>query len=125
MIENGLHVGRLAVGCEPHHLVLAGIDLEAGVVGERGIEQPERVREMDFLRHLELVAASNRGRGRGPFADAVHRQHGGFLERRRKKSGSGVALMVLAKQEPVFPIEVGRECLELVAQELLLEQLLL
>ncbi len=41
------------------------------------------MREMDLLEDLELVAVADRGRGRGPFADAVHGQH------RRLSNGEG------------------------------------
>ncbi len=55
MIEDRLRIFRLAIGREPHHLVLAGIDLEAGVVGEGRIEQPDRVREVDLAPEIERV----------------------------------------------------------------------
>ena len=58
-------VFRLAIGREPHQLVLAGIDLEAGVIGEGGIEQPERVREMQLLGSVSSLP-------RPTAADAVH-----------------------------------------------------
>ena len=45
VIEDPLRVLRLAVGREAHHLVLAGVHLESGVVGERRVEQAERMRE--------------------------------------------------------------------------------
>ena len=50
LLEDEVGVARLAVGREAHQLVLAGVDLEAGEVGERGVEQPERVREVQLLR---------------------------------------------------------------------------
>ena len=46
MIPDRLNVARLAVRREAHHLVLARVNLEAGVVGERRIEHPERVRKL-------------------------------------------------------------------------------
>ena len=57
VVEDELGVFRLAVGRESHHLVFARIDLEAGVVGERRIEQPERMREVQLLAHLQMIAA--------------------------------------------------------------------
>ena len=56
IVENELCVFRLAIGREPHHLVFAGVDLEAGVIGERRIEQPERMGKVDLLEDLEPVA---------------------------------------------------------------------
>ena len=98
IVANLLHVARLAIGREPHQLVFAGIDLEAGVVGECGIEQAEAVREMDFLVNGEVVAFADRHGGGRPFADAVEREHRGAIERRRVERRSGVAQMMLAEQ---------------------------
>ena len=91
MVENFLRVFRLAIGREPHDLVLAGIDLEAGVIGEGRIEQAERMREMDLLGDGEIAAAPDAGRTRGPFADAVHGEHRRLIERRRIEGGSRMA----------------------------------
>ena len=77
---------RLAVGREAHHLVLARIDLEAGVVGEGRVEQAERVREVDLLQHLELVALAEAERRGRPLADAVHAEDRGLLEGRRERT---------------------------------------
>ena len=49
MVQDALREFRLAVGREPHHLVLAGVDLEAGVIGEGRVEQAERMRKVDLL----------------------------------------------------------------------------
>ena len=45
LIADRVDILRLAVRGEPHQLVLARVDLEAGEVGERRIEQAERMRE--------------------------------------------------------------------------------
>ena len=116
---------RLAVGRQAHHLVFAGIDLEARVIGEGRIEQPERVREVDLAQHLELVALAPAQRRGGPFADAVHAQDGGLLVGRGEEGRGGVALVVFAEQQPLLPVEVRLPLLHLVAQQRLLEQLLL
>ena len=50
-----LHVLRLAVGRQAHDLVLAGVDLEPGVVGEGGVEQPERVRKGNLPERRQLA----------------------------------------------------------------------
>ena len=100
IVENELCVFRLAIGRQPHHLVFAGIDLEAGVVGGGRIQQAERMREMNFLKDLQLAAVADRGRGRRPFADAVHGQHRRALERRGVERRGGMAEMMLAEQEP-------------------------
>ena len=81
MVENAAGIFRLPIRREAHELVLAGIDLEAGVVGEGGIEQPERVRKMDLRKHLEVMPAAERRRSGRPLAHAIHGQHQGLLER--------------------------------------------
>ena len=92
MIEDAGGIFRLAVGGEAHELVLAGIHLEAGVVGERRIEQPERMREVQLLDDRQLVAVPDRRGGGAPFADPVHGQHrarpGTARRRRRSPRGS-------------------------------------
>ena len=45
-----VQVTGLAIRRQSHHLVLAGVDLESGVVGERGVEEAERVREVEARR---------------------------------------------------------------------------
>ena len=80
----GLHVDQviedlfgelwLAIGRQAHQLVLARIHLEAGVISERRIEQPERMRKVDFLQDFEPIAAAVSHRSCGPFADAIHGQ---------------------------------------------------
>ncbi len=60
IVVDELGVFRRSVGREPHHLVLAGIDLESGVISERGIEQAETVGKVDFLLDLQLVAVADR-----------------------------------------------------------------
>ena len=106
LLLDDVEILRLAVGREPHHLVFARVDLEAGVVGEGGIEQTERVREVDLADHLQAVAVSQRQRRRGPFADTVHRQHGRALERRREEGAGGMAQVVLGEQQLALPIDV-------------------
>ena len=111
MIENELCVFRLAVGREPHHLVFAGVDLEAGVIGRGRIQQAERMRKMDLLEDLEPVAVADRRRRRRPFADAVHGQHGGVLERRGIEGRRRVAQMMLAEQQ-LADVEILGEFLQ-------------
>ena len=76
MIEDQAGIFRLAIGREAHHLVLARIDLEAGVVGESRIEQAERMRKVDLACQLERVAAAD------------SRPTSSSIPRRRPASGS-------------------------------------
>ena len=103
VVANDLLVFRRAVGRKPHQLVLAGIDLEAGIVGEGGVEQAEAVREMDLLVDLEVFSIADGGRRGGPFADAVEGEDGGLVERRRIERGGGVAQMMLAEGQALRP----------------------
>ncbi len=49
MVENKLDIFWLPVRSQAHHFILARIDLEAEIIGEGRIEEPERVREMNLL----------------------------------------------------------------------------
>ncbi len=62
----GLDVLRLAVRREAHHLVFAGVDLEAGEVGERGIQQAERVRKAQLAQRSRARCRGRRRSTRSP-----------------------------------------------------------
>ena len=79
-IQNRIDVTRLAIRREAHHFVFAGVDLEAGVIGEGGIEQSERMGKVDLpLRGQPVVFAQPDRSGR-PLADSVQTEHRGALE---------------------------------------------
>ena len=59
VVANDVLVFRRPIGREPHQLVFARIDLEAGVVGEGGVEQTQAVREMDLLVDREVLAIAD------------------------------------------------------------------
>ena len=59
LLQDQLGVTRLTIGRKPHHLVFAGVDLEADVIGEGGIEQAERMRPMDLTLQFERVALAD------------------------------------------------------------------
>src|SRR5882757_4021169 len=82
------------------------------------------MRKMDLLEDLEGVAVAHRRRGRGPFADAVHGQHGSALEWRGIESRRRMAQMMLAEQQPAG-VEIFGKFPYLVAQQAFLKQLLL
>ena len=72
LLEDALDVARLAVRREAHQLVLAAVDLEAGEVGERRVEQPERVREAQLAAAARCVLPRPTPIARRrPLADAV------------------------------------------------------
>ncbi len=103
VIENLVDILGLAIGRQAHQFVFARIHLEAGVVGKRRIQQAERMREVDFLEDFQRVAAPDGQRGGGPFADAVHGQHGGLLEGRGEEGAGGMAQVVLGEAQPAVP----------------------
>ena len=114
----------LAIGGKPHHLVLARIDLEARVVGERRIQQPKRMRKMDLLVDRQIVTLADRKRRGRPFANAVHRQHRRLFKGRGEECGSGVAQVMLGKQQPLFPVDFLAEMiLQRVTDDGFLEEL--
>src|SRR4029077_16791660 len=82
MIENRLNVFRLAIGREPHDLVLAGVHLEPGVIGEGGIEQTERMRKVEFLADLEIIAVADGERRGAPLPYSVEGENRRLFERR-------------------------------------------
>jgi hypothetical protein len=82
-----------------HELVLALVDLEPAVGGERGVEEAERVGEADLLQDLDLVPAPDADRRRRPFARAVDGQDRRVLEGRRVEARGRVADVVLGEEE--------------------------
>ncbi len=113
---------RLAVRRKPHQLVLPGIDPEPEIVGEGGVQEPEAVREMNFLEHVDRVAVPHAHHGGAPFADAVDGEHQSVVERGGVERAGGMRVMVLGEQQPLA-IECGIDRLQRFDQHLLLEQL--
>ena len=97
-IEDQIGVARLAIGRQPHQLVLAGIDLEPAVIGDGAVEQAERMRVMDLpqRRHGAVVAGGDCRRR--PFADPVCDNDRRLAERRGVERGSGVRQVVIDKK---------------------------
>ncbi len=86
---------RRAVRREAHHLALVAVLREAEPLGDRGVEDPERVREQDALEHAERGSAALREHRRGEVAEAVDGQDRGVLERRDEERARDVRLVVL------------------------------
>ena len=84
IVVDQIGIFRLAIRREAHDLVFAGIDLEAGIIGKRGIEQAERVREMNFLQHGQIVALDRRQATWSPI-----RQRHRWSEQPRPRNGDG------------------------------------
>src|SRR5205085_10633014 len=89
---------RPAIRRQAHELVFAVVHLEAAIVGERGVEQSQRVRKIDAVRELDLVSFADAERRRAPFADAVEREDGGLVERAWKEGAGRMTLMMLGEE---------------------------
>jgi hypothetical protein len=100
--HNFIIVDRLAVRSQPHQLVLARINAETDKIGERRIEQPQRMRKSQLLQHLDAVFFTDADARRRPFPHAVHRQNGRFLKGRGQKSGGRVRLVMAAEKIASF-----------------------
>jgi hypothetical protein len=125
LVEDHILEPRVAVRCKAHDLVFARVDLEARVIGESRVKQPERMREMQLLFDLEPVAASDGDRRRRPFADAVDGEHESFLERRGKESARGMTVVMLGEQQPLAHVVAGACLPELLDEQVLQKQFLL
>ena len=80
--QNRLHVLGLAVRREPHHLVLARVDLEAGVVRERRVEHARaNAGYRSSAISLMSLPRPDAVRRRRPLAHAVDGQNRGFCRR--------------------------------------------
>jgi hypothetical protein len=101
-----IDVLRLPVRGQPHHLVLARIDLESGVVRERRVQQPQRIRPAQLVHQRQVRALPDADGGGGPLAHAIHRENGRFREWRGVEGAGRVRLMVFGIEH--FPIESQR-----------------
>ena len=99
MLRDQVPVDRAAVRRQSHQLVLAAVHLEAAVVGECGVQQPERMRKLQLACQRDLVAPPDAQRRRAPLADAVEGQDRGLVERARKERARGVALVMVGEDE--------------------------
>src|SRR5205809_715890 len=72
---------RLAVWREPHHLVLVAVLQETEVLGHRGVEDANRVREADLAQRLDRRALPHTPHCTHEVAESVDRQAGRRLER--------------------------------------------
>ena len=84
LVHDEVGVPWLAVGREPHDLVLAGVDLEARVVGEGRVEQTEAVRPMDLLHGLRACC-----RGRSATDVVAHSPTPSMVRTTASSNGDG------------------------------------
>ena len=118
-------VPGLPVRREPHDLVLAGIHPEPEVVGERRVEEAERVREVDLPLDREFRSPADTHRSGGPLPHPVHGQDHRLRERRGVEGARRVRLVVFGEQESFVPVHRGRRGGESPPQQVFLEQFLL
>ncbi len=90
-----LEVFRLAVGSEAHDFVFVAVMREADELGDGGIKNPERVREVDPLIDLDPAATAPPQRGAGKIAKAIDREAGGFLETGEEDGGGEMRQVML------------------------------
>ncbi len=74
---------------------------EAEVTREVLVQQPQRMRQVDLCDPVIVAAVEVSETGRRAFAAAVHRHHGGRLERRREE-GAGLVREVMLDEAPAF-----------------------
>jgi hypothetical protein len=100
-VEDEVDVARLAVGGQPHQLVLAGIDLEPAMVGEGAVQETERMRVVDLPQRRDAAVVAGGERRRGPFADTVGDDDGRLAKRRGVKRRGGVRQVVIDEEHIV------------------------
>ena len=106
--DDGAHGGEqagLAVRSQPHDLVLVGIHPEAEIRGDRRVEEPERIGELDLLEEREVGVLPPTIRGGRPLADAVHGQDRGLGESGEVKGARRVGGVMLEGVDPPLEAE--------------------
>jgi len=115
----------IAVRGQPHELVLPGIDPEAQIVGEGGVEQPDGMGEAHLLEEGDVVVPAVADGGGGPFPDAVDGQDRRFGKGRGEEGAGGVGQVVIREEELDTFRGAVADPLQLVADQFLEEHLLL
>src|SRR6266849_6112538 len=81
------------------------------------------MRKMNLFLDPDLATAAERCGSRRPFSNTVHCEDGSICKRRRKKSGCGVAEVVLREEQARFEIVAAAQPVELLDESSLLQQL--
>ena len=100
---NGFGKLRPAIGRQTHELVFAAVDLEPAVIGERGIQQPQRMGKLQFAQQPDTVAFAIADGRRAPFAHAVEREDCRCVKRAGKECARGVALVMFRENKTGAP----------------------
>src|SRR5262249_39887209 len=99
LLQDDVSIGRLPIRGETHEFVLTAVDLEPAVVGKRGVQEAERMREPHFLIEFDRVAPTNAIGGCAPLSDAVEREDAGLFKRAWEERARGVTLVMIEEEE--------------------------
>ncbi len=99
VFKDRVDVTRGAERGEPHQLVLAVVDLEPGERGEGGVEEAERVREVEFSQRGDVTVVAGGDYRRRPLADGVDRHDRRVGKRAGVVGGAGVGTVVVTAAE--------------------------
>ena len=94
------HEARLTVGCQPHHLVLVAVIRKTEILGQRLIENAQRMRKIDLVFDLDAIATADAPGRTGKVAKAIHRHGHRLFERRHQKRRAQMRKMVLDVPHP-------------------------
>src|SRR4051794_8975138 len=86
---------RLAVGREPHDLVLVAVMREAEKLRHRLVENAERMREIHPAVYVHVTAPANAPGGAGEIPKAIDRYRDGFFEWRYQERGTEMSKVML------------------------------
>ena len=71
---------EVAIWRQTHDLVLALINLKAEIACDGAVEEPERMREVNLLKSVDLRPMTVAVRRRRPIADSICSKNGRFFE---------------------------------------------
>src|SRR3990172_9124333 len=60
VVIDGPDEARLSKGGQTHQLMFAGIDFESGVIGKCGVQESQRMGEMQLLENFQVFLAADR-----------------------------------------------------------------
>ena len=109
-------MASIAFGCavrrEPHHLVLVAIVGKAEILGQRLIEDAERMREIDAAVDTDVAALARSPGGAGEIAEAVDRDDHRLVERRDVKGRGEMREVMLDVMHLAAKLLAGKALLQ-------------
>ncbi len=94
-----VHIGRLAIRSQCHHLVLVRRVKKTQVAGDVFIQQAERMRQVDLAQPLVLAPGIVTTARAGPLTAAIHHEHGSIFVWAGKE-GAGFMGQVMVHEPP-------------------------